>query len=199
MKTRASISFVGAVMRNPMKVGAFAPSGTALARSMTDGLDLHPEKAIVELGPGTGPFTKRLAEVMPNRENYLGIERDGGFVSLLRDRLPSMRVAHGSAEDMHQHLEEADLSDVGVILSGLPFASLPPFVQDGVIDAVASLMKPGVVFRTFQYVHAWPLPTARRFRERMDSRLGPHTMSRPVFKNFPPAYVLTWGEDRSGN
>ncbi|MHC4996253.1 MAG: class I SAM-dependent methyltransferase [Planctomycetota bacterium] len=193
MLTRDSISFLGAVMRNPTRVGAIAPSSPALARAMTDGLELTSFKTVVELGPGTGPFTQRLAEVMPDHARYLGIERDPKLVNLLRQRLPAMRVAHGSAEDMRQHLHDADLSDVGVILSGLPFASLPGVVQDGVIEAVEDLMAPGVVFRTFQYVHAWPLPTARRFRERMDGRLGSHTLSRPVLRNMPPAYVLTWG------
>lgn len=192
MINRDAISFLGAVARGPAKVGAITPSSKALARAMTGGLDLDSGKAVVELGPGTGPFTKRLAEVMPDRTRYLGIERDEGFVGILRDRLPAMKVAHGSAEEMGKHLDEAGLDDVGVILSGLPFASLPGFVQDGVIESVVSLMGPGVVFRTFQYVHSWPLPAARRFRARMNERLGPLTISRPVLLNLPPAYVLTW-------
>ena len=54
-------------------------------------------------------------------------------------------------------------------------------------------MQPGCEFRTFQYVHSWPLPAAVRYRRRMNSIFGPCRSSRVVVANLPPALVLTWG------
>jgi hypothetical protein len=54
------------------------------------------------------------------------------------------------------------------------------------------MMKPGTVFRTFQYLHSWPLPAAIRFRNKMNRRFGPCRISRPIMRNLPPALVLSW-------
>ena len=198
MLSADSIRFLAAMLRSPARVGAIAPSSAALARTMIRGIDLTNGHAVLELGPGTGPITRALHAALADPSVYLGIERDGAFVELLRNRLPRMRVVEGSAERAVYHLREAGHERVGAIISGLPFASLPAGVQDGVVEALGTLMGPSTVFRTFQYVHAWPLPSAVRFRQRMCESFGPCRISRPVLRNVPPAFVLSWrGTDRT--
>ena len=192
MLSADGIRFLTAMLRNPARVGAIAPSSAALARAMIRGIDLSNGHAVLELGPGTGPITRVLHAALADPSLYLGIERNGAFVELLRERMPRMRVVEGSAERAVDHLREHGHERVGAIISGLPFASLPAGVRDGVIEALDTLMAPGTVFRTFQYVHAWPLPSAMRFREGMSERFGPCRISRPVMRNLPPALVLSW-------
>lgn len=192
MLTRDNIRFVGAAIRNPLRVGAVAPSSAALAGRMLEGLEFRRGEAVVEFGPGTGPFTLALKRLLPDRGCYLGIERDERFVRVLRERFPGWRFVNDSAEHAAEHVAAAGYERVQAIICGLPFASLPPTVQDGVIDCLDRLMGPGCVFRTFQYVHAWPLPSAVRFRRRMERLLGPVRLSRPVMWNLPPALVLSW-------
>ena len=155
-------------------------------------VDLPDGHAVLELGPGTGPITRAIQCRLKDPSAYLGIDRNEHFIRLLSLRFPGMRFVQGSAEQALEHLKEAGLERVGAVISGIPFASLPPAVQDGIIESLEQLLAQGAVFRTFQYVHAWPLPTAVRFRRRMTERFGPPRVSRPVLRNIPPAFVLSW-------
>ncbi|MDH3585105.1 MAG: methyltransferase domain-containing protein, partial [Phycisphaerae bacterium] len=192
MLTRDSRRFLMTAIRKPISVGAVAPSSRRLGRAMIRDIDLSNGQAILELGPGTGPFTRVIRDHLTDPSRYLGIERDPGFVRHLQRRFSDLRFCRGSAEDALAHLEQAGIDNVGAIICGLPFATLPTKVQDGVIDALRQLMKPGVVFRTFQYAHAWPMPSAARFRHRMNGYFGRCEVTGPVMRNVPPAVVLGW-------
>ncbi len=187
-----TLQFLKAFLRNPTQVGAIAPSSRELAEVMMDGLKPGPGDTIVEYGPGTGPLTQVIQEKLDNPGQYLGIERDRAFVNLLRLRFPELRFVEGSAEHAPRHMNEIGLPKPVAIVSGLPFASLPPLVQDGVIAGIDQLMTAGSQFRTFQYLHAYYLPPAVRFRRIMRRLLGPCRRSRLVTRNLPPAYVLSW-------
>lgn len=184
--------FLRAFLRNPSRIGAIAPSSAVLAREMTRDLNVATDECVIEFGPGTGPFTQALGQVLPDASQYLGIERDMRFVEHLESVFPAMRFVGGSAENAHAIHSDVGLGRVAAIICGLPFASLPAEVQDGVIDSLDQLLTPGSEFRTFQYVHAYQLPAARRFRRLMAGRFGPLFRSRPVLRNLPPAYVLRW-------
>lgn len=188
------VKFLAAWARNPKKVGAIAPSSTALCRLLAHNLSLNQDDLVIEFGPGTGPLAKVLAESGLDPARYLGIERNGAFVKHLNKRFPQFSFVTGSAEDVHNILKQRDIAQTRIraVLSGLPFASLPPSVQDNIISALDDLIKPGCIFRTFQYVHSYPLPAAIRFRKRMNALFGPVMRSRAVLMNLPPAYVLSW-------
>jgi phosphatidylethanolamine/phosphatidyl-N-methylethanolamine N-methyltransferase len=192
MLSRDGLHFIRGVLRSPAQVGAIAPSSPALARVMLRGIDLDDGASVLELGPGTGPITRQIQRVIASPDNYLGIERDPHFVKVLVQRFPAMRFVEGSAEAAVRHLEEAGINNLRAIISGLPFATLPRTVQDRIIVSVDRLLKPGMVFRTFQYLHALAMPGALRFRAKMRSRFGPCRISRPVVLNLPPAVVLSW-------
>lgn len=198
MATLDHLHFVKAALRSPAAVGAIAPSSAVLARQMVRDLELPAGRIVVEFGPGTGPMTEQISRILPSPDAYVGIERDPNFVKLLSRRFPKMRFVQGSAEKAPDYIAEMDHEQVGAIICGLPFASLPPSVQDGIVGAIRQMMKPatatgpGTIFRTFQYVHAWPLPTAVRFRRMMNGLFGKGRVSRPVLRNLPPAFVLSW-------
>ncbi len=188
------VKFLAAWARNPKKVGAIAPSSPALCRLLAKNLSLKNDEVVIEFGPGTGPLAKVLCESGLEPSRYLGIERNTDFVRHLNKRFPQFSFVAGSAEDVHDILKQRDIchTRIRAVLSGLPFASLPPSVQDNIISALDDLIQPGCVFRTFQYVHAYPLPAAIRFRKRMNALFGPVKRSRAVLMNLPPAYVLSW-------
>ena len=159
---------------------------------MVDNLRLNQGESVIEFGPGTGPFTAEICRNLPHPSCYMGIERDRLFVDLLRSRFPDLNFICGSAANAFDMHNASGLGPVRAIISGLPFASLPHGVQDGIIASVERLMSPGCIFRTFQYVHAYALPTASRFRRRVDGLLGSHRRSPVIFRNLPPSFVLTW-------
>ncbi|MBZ0150766.1 MAG: phospholipid methyltransferase [Planctomycetes bacterium] len=192
---RDGLGFFGRFLRNPTSVGAVLPSSRYLSRALVGHLDLAPGELIVEFGPGTGPATAVLHGAMPAGARYLGIELDPKFHKLLSTRFPGFDFELGSAADVRQILAQRELPRPRRIVSGLPFASLPPAVQDGVVDGIVFCLRGGDGdFRTFQYVHAYGLRAARRFRAMMQERFDGFERIGPVVRNVPPAFVLRyWG------
>jgi phosphatidylethanolamine/phosphatidyl-N-methylethanolamine N-methyltransferase len=85
-----------------------------------------------------------------------------------------------------------DIAPVDHILSGLPFASLPLEMTDRILDGIEKTLRTGGTFTAFQYVHAYRLATAKRFRRDMSHRMGAAPATRLITRNFPPAFVMTW-------
>lgn len=192
---RDGLGFFGRFLRNPTTVGAVLPSSRYLSRALVGRLELAPGELVVEYGPGTGPATAVAREALPKGAQYLGIELDPRFHRLLTERFPTLAFHHGSAADLRSILEQRGLPRPARILSGLPFASLPPSVQDAVIDGIVwALRGTDGDFRTFQYVHAYGLRAARRFRAMMQERFSGFERIGPIVRNVPPAFVLRyWG------
>jgi len=192
VKREEHLAFLQVLFRAPARTGAVAPSSVHLARAMVKGLTLGPGQTVVEFGPGTGALTSEIRRILPSPSSYLGVEIEPRFADLLRRRFPGLHVVEGSAEEAPRFVAEAGCAQVKAVICGLPFATLPAGVQDGVVRALDVLVGPGAQFRTFQYIHAYPLPPAVRFRHRMRELFGPHTREATVVRNLPPAYVLSW-------
>ena len=56
---KESLSFIVQYFRNPKEVGALLPSGTAAANLITREIDPR-QVPVLELGPGTGSFTRAI-------------------------------------------------------------------------------------------------------------------------------------------
>jgi len=187
------LRFLRAFLASPRTVGAVLPSSRNLARAMVHGIHLRENEVLVELGPGTGALTAHIRWALPDRSVYLGIEREARFVEILEERFPDLRFVRGDAADARKLLGEAGLGLPRVILSGLPFASLRREEHDRILAGIDAVLPPGGLFRTFQYLHGYFLPTARRFRHHTNDLLGSRVhRSPPLFLNVPPACVLTW-------
>lgn len=189
---RDGLHFFTAFLRRPRTVGAVLPSSRYLADLLVGELDLEPGELVVEFGPGTGPMTSAIQERLPEGVGYLGIERDPAFRDLLSQRFPDFRFHCGSADRLEEILTEHDLPQPRRIISGLPFASLPQPVQDGIVRGVDRSLADDGEFRTFQYTHAYMFPAARRFRATMGQHFSRFRRLGPVFRNVPPAYVLSY-------
>ncbi|MBL9075963.1 MAG: phospholipid methyltransferase [Planctomycetes bacterium] len=194
-RLRDGLGFFGSFLRNPGSVGAVLPSSRYLARALVGRLELKPGELIVEYGPGTGPVTDVIRTSLPPGARYLGIELDPRFHELLTQRYPGLEFHLGSAADIEGVLRQRGLPRPVRIISGLPFASLPAAVQDGIAAGIVHCLRGGGGdFRTFQYVHAYGLRAARRFRALMAERFGGFERLGPVVRNVPPAFVLRyWG------
>src|SRR5205814_10677128 len=91
------LQFLGAFLREPARVGSFAPSSPALARAMLHGCDLRNAKTVVEFGPGTGAFTRLILQRMGRQTAFFAIELDDKHARGLRRRFPGLNVYHDSA------------------------------------------------------------------------------------------------------
>lgn len=187
-----TLKFLKAGLKNPLHIGAIAPSSPALATAMVKDISPKEDESILELGVGTGPFTAFIDQILMDKRNFMGIEHEVTFFKTLHERFPHLNLIHGDAADAFQLYEAAKMDRVRYILSGLPFASLPTTVRMSILSTVDQFMEHGCLFRTFQYVHAYRLPPAKAFRAYMTERYGEVERSAVVWKNLPPAYTLTW-------
>ncbi len=186
------IEFIKGTLRDPAAVGSIFPSSRYVAREYLRGVEFDEQTSVLELGPGTGPITELLYERMDAPGRYVGIEQDSGYVGVLEERFPEMHFVEGSAEDAVEYVEEVGLEDVDLIISALPFTTLPEPVQTRIYDQIDELMGDGTIFRAIVLATAYPTSNSREFRDRMNQRFGPFTKRRFVWRNIPPAFILTW-------
>jgi len=170
------LRFLGAFLREPARVGSFAPSSPALAEAML-------------CGPGTGAFTRLILQRLGPAAVFFALELDDKHVRGLRHRFPSLSVYHDSAERIQKYLALHRRKLADYIISGLPWANMPVKVQERILAEVLISLAPEGMFTTFTYVHACWLPRARRFRERLEDHFAEVTTSRIVWRNLPPAFV----------
>jgi phosphatidylethanolamine/phosphatidyl-N-methylethanolamine N-methyltransferase len=187
-----NIQFLHAFLKNPMKVGAIAPSSPELAQKMLHGLKPTSESVVLELGVGTGAITKFIQGLLTDESSYLGIELDKTLVRSLKINYPTMKIVRGNARDVHAIHERSGLGKVGFIVCCLPFVSIPNEIGEEILMEIDKFMEKGCVFRTFQYAHGYYFPSAIKLREHMRNRYGKSKRSPLVVKNVPPAYTLTW-------
>ncbi len=189
---KENLQFLQAFLKNPLKVGAIAPSSPELAAEMLQGITPDENNIVLELGVGTGAITRFLADVTPNRESYLGLELDADLVKTINATLPEMNVICGNAAEAYSIHKDLGLGKVRYLVCCLPFVSLPKEISESILLDIEKFMDEGCELRIFQYAHGYYLPPAIKLREWMRDRYGKSRRSPLVLKNVPPAFTLTW-------
>ncbi len=182
----ARLQFFQEFLRNPFATGALCPSSRTLSKAVVGACDFAPNDVVVELGPGTGSFTELLLRRLGRRGRLLAFEINAANVEILRRRFPLSEIIHDSAENLAPHLGQQRAQ---CVVSGLAWSTMLPALQDRILQAVLSSLTPDGQFVAFAYVHAFWLPTARRFRRSLLGTFGRVTTTPIVWRNLPPAYV----------
>ncbi len=186
---RNSALFFGKFISSPKSIGAIAPSSAALARRMVEAGGVKNASFVLELGPGTGAFTKLIAANLKTDAQLLAIEADPHLAVMLRKKMPDVRIVAGSAEHIDRILKSYRLPQADCIISGLPWAAFDAGLQDRILNAAHDALCPGGTFATFAYIHALPLPQAKRFRQKLESAFSRVQRTPVVWNNLPPAFV----------
>jgi phosphatidylethanolamine/phosphatidyl-N-methylethanolamine N-methyltransferase len=116
------VTFLLEFLRDPLTVGAVAPSGTALAGAATATVPRTGSPVVVELGPGTGTIQRRLA----GRSRHIAVEVNSRFARRLAARHPGVDVVTTDAADLAAVLAQRGLDRADVVVSGLPWAAGSP-------------------------------------------------------------------------
>jgi phosphatidylethanolamine/phosphatidyl-N-methylethanolamine N-methyltransferase len=185
-----SALFLGQFLRSPATIGALAPSSRRLAEAVSSPVPERGEPVVVELGPGTGPFTAEIQRRLNGRGHHLAVELNAPLATLLARRYPRVDVVLGDAARLPGLLAERGLGRADAVVSGLPWAAFPTDLQRQLMDAVTTAMAANAAFTTFSYVHAIPLGAARRFRALLAERFEEVVPGRTVWRNAPPAFVF---------
>lgn len=177
-----ALGFFRAWLADPRRVAAVAPSGRALARLMTSEIS-EATGPVIELGPGTGAFTRALLERGVPQERLALVEAGSEFAVALEARYPLARTLWMDAARLSQ-IDPFDGEPAGAVVSGLPLLTMPPRKVLAILGGAFRHMRPDGAFYQFTYGPTCPAP-----RVLLD-RLGLKAvcMGR-VAANVPPASV----------
>lgn len=156
---------------------------------MLAGCRLDRAHLVVELGPGTGVFTREILRAAGDQTRIVALELDARAVARLRRNFPRVEVHHDSAEAIQRYVAQSGYARADCVISGLPWASMPAALQDRIMRNVVAALGPGGVFTTFAYLHARGTPAGRRYRRLLETLFGEVHVSRIVWSNVPPAVV----------
>jgi len=188
MITRDYRKFFREFVSHPRAVGAVSPSSANLARHLVATIDWDATTTVLEYGPGTGAITGEIVSQLPAGTNFCAIEISPQFARVLRDRFPDVCVVEGSVGEVRQLCDSQGIDQVDAILSGLPWAAFSDEDQTSYLDATMKVLRPGGQFISFGHLQGLLLPSARRFRKKLERYFTEVTTSKPVWGNLPPAY-----------
>lgn len=177
-------TFFQAFLKSPRVVASMIPSSPFLERRLVKAADIRGARVIVELGSGTGGTTRKLLAAMAPDSRLLAIERTEPFVEPLRQiRDPRLHVVHGCASALVRELDRHGMDGADVVVSGIPFSTLPSRLAGTVVEEVHRALNPGGRFVAYQFTDR----VADYTRPVMG---GPNVQFELV--NVPPLRIFTW-------
>jgi phospholipid N-methyltransferase len=171
-------------LRSPSQVGTVIPSSRFLESRLVRIGQFEAARLVVELGPGTGGTTGAILQALPPDARLIAIERNADFIQRLRE-IADRRISvhHASAEDLEAVLEGHGMPRPDVVLSGIPFSTIPAAVGQRILRVVWDVLAPGGRFVAYQV------------RGRVEA-LARHLMGTPQVEyellNVPPLRVYCW-------
>jgi phospholipid N-methyltransferase len=157
--------------------GTIAPSSRFLVDKMISKIDYGRDLDLLQLGFGTGVFTKGLLKKISPQSTLVVFEIDQ---NCRKYRIVDPRVEYleDSAERISEHFPTRKFDHV---ISTLPFASLPKKVSQNVFAEIKKHLKPGGKFLQFQY----SLYSKRAIRD----LFGHEPKIDFELLNLPPAFI----------
>lgn len=186
---RDYFDFACSFAKAPAQVGAVCPSSRVLAKAMITGHDLASADAVVELGPGTGVFTQAILDDLGRGTTFVALELDRDAVRKLRRRFPELNVYHDSAEAIRGYLDRHGKKEADLVVSGLPWTNMEPFVQEQIMRKVAESLAPEGVFTAFTYLVSPLMANGRHYTRVLGRLFESVEISSVVWRNVPPAIV----------
>lgn len=177
-------TFFQAFLKSPRVVASVIPSSPFLVRRVVKAADPARASIVVELGGGTGGTTRAMLKAMSSQAKMLVIERTAEFIDTLGGiDDPRLEVVHGCASTIGDELERRGLPAADVVISGIPFSTMPPELAEEIVTAVNDALAPGGRFVAYQ------------FTDRVADYAKPVMGSPEVefeFVNVPPIRLFIW-------
>lgn len=183
------LKFFKSFIKKPSEVGAILPSSRYLAKEMVTDIGIEKANAVAELGPGTGAFTKTIAENIKTDTSFFVVERNEDIYEHFQAAFPEVSAYKGCASNLVEMMEKEGINSLDAVISGLPWASFPAEVQQAIIGSVIKALGEDGVFTTFAYLQGFLLPAAHRFRALLKSKFKTVETSKVIWRNTPPAFV----------
>ncbi|NTE56442.1 phospholipid methyltransferase [Agrobacterium tumefaciens] len=176
------LRFFRAWLAHPLRVASIVPSSRQLAQAITREISAR-TGPVLELGPGTGVFTRALLARGVAEKDIVLIESGKEFAAMLGHQFPTAKLLLMDAAS----LIKSDLLDslkAGAVVSGLPLLSMPMRKIAAILRGSFRHMRHDGVFYQFTYGPRCPVP------RRLLDRLGLEAVRiSTTFVNLPPASV----------
>lgn len=183
---RERVVFLRSFLAHPRQVGAVLPTSRYAVRDMLDLADFTGARCVVELGAGTGVYTREiLARLRPDARLW-AFEVDPDLAKVLAERFRDsrLRVVTDSAAEVEASLEGARAD---IIVSGLPLTSLPAELRRTILVRACRALAAGGVMLVLQYS-----PVSRGELDRLFASV--RWRFSPL--NVPPAFLLACRQPR---
>ncbi len=176
--------FFRAFFKNAKMVGSLRPSSKQLTKSMLNSVDFSKAKTIIELGPGTGVFTREILAKMAPDATLLVFELHDEFFHNLNKSIKDDRVhfIHDSAEKLKEYLDQHNMHQTDAVISSLPLANFPKELRANIVKAAIDSLADDGCLAQFQY----SLQSKKYLKS-----MFPKVKINYIFWNFPPAFVYT--------
>lgn len=177
-------SFLKEFFKAKRMVGAIVPSSRFLAKKMLKSIDFQKAKVIIELGPGTGVFTKEIIAQLNKETQLIVIELNDAFYDALNNRYheSNLHIKHGSAADINIILEQLKLPKADFIISSLPLSNFSVALREEVLEKIKLNLKSEGKYIQFQYT---------RQLKKLYSIYFKKVAIGYTLLNIPPAFVYT--------
>jgi len=174
-------------MKNPKEIGAIAPSSKFLTEEIMKQIDFEEAKIIVELGPGSGAFTKEIVKRLGSDARLICFEVNKKFCSHIIRSMDDERVTvvNAGAEKMQDYLKKLGIEEADYIVSGLPFRNFPIPKKKKILDSASKSLTEGGKFVLFQYTNSLGELLAKYFAK---------VERKFVALNVPPSFVYSCGK-----
>lgn len=179
------LAFFQGFLKRPMEVASIIPSSRFLMRRVVRCADVANARFVVELGPGTGGSTRTLLRAMRPDARLLAIEINPSFVRLLQSSIHDLRlvVHEGSASAIGAALRAHGLGQPDLVLSGIPFSTIPKTLGRQILESVREVLAPGGRFVAYQ---------ARDRVEILGREVFGRARVQMELLNVPPMRVYRW-------
>lgn len=167
-------------MDNPAKIGSCTPSSHYLAQRLLAPVPWHSINTIVELGAGTGVFTKHIAAHKKYGSTLLIVEQDPLMRSYLELCFPLCHFG-SHAENLPYLLRGLGLAHADCILSGLPISIFKAEQRTMIMKRIHSSLSERGIFITFQYSPMMS-PLFRHYFRQVHIQFE--------LRNIPPAFLF---------
>jgi len=178
-KNQDRLLFAKNFLSNPLRNASIMPSSSFASKAMLKGLDFSNIDTIVELGPGTGVFTKEVIKRCRQSTKIILVELEKSYVKSLREKFDGRVVVENkSAYYLDEILKRHGILKPDLLISGLPF--FEEAISPHLLKTIKGLTDDGMIFRFFTYMP----PAVKRIYKNL-----PIKMRCFVLRNIPPLWI----------
>ncbi|CAN5199244.1 rRNA adenine N-6-methyltransferase family protein [soil metagenome] len=177
------LNFIAAWVKKPRQTASVVPSSRYLARMMVRGLDPAGGR-VLELGGGTGVFTRAILSTGLPADQLEVVEINPGFARSLKRHFPQTSILEVPAQNVAAHAA-GERGSYQMVVSGLPLLAMDKSAHVAILSEAFAMLRPGGSF--VQFTYSLRPPVSQSVLDALDLdvvRVG------QTVRNFPPATVF---------